>query len=579
MSTHGGGRIQVAVLVGALTLLAALPGVLVALTDGGPSVFMDEAFYRDQAVSIANFGPYANPHYPPVYPALLALAYLTSAPFRAMLVLNVVAGALIVPATWWLASELRLRHRWVPTLLSALLPVHAAFVGYLLSENLALPLFVAGVACAVRGKRRDAIIFGVALGALHLTRYFFLPVIVVLLVVWLLRVLVTDDRRRWRRALLTAAGGYLGMLALWVTYGLLSGYTFGQLWGLSTVEAGVGRSGATVEATLTWLTQYVSYLVVAAPAAWALIALCLLQTRWSASLVRRWSPVTAFGAVALTSVLGYLALATLHSRGVAYNFPDPSHMQGRYVMHLVPVVLVAACVALERLTGGERRPGILLTLGVGFSTAGATWAGWWVLFQGGLWAVPVWGAQLPFNAIDVFAAQDWRTITMLSLSAVVVPWMAIASVRAAVGLWSAVSVAVLAIGTGEALSQPINGLRERQIAEVVGEQTSVGSITIWLSDQLAAPTGVTQAMAFWGVDTTLIDVRVWSGVLDDTVSQACVTDSPGSDELWVTSNTTGAEALFRSGPDSAPLGIYRVRPGCMTQVVDDYERALAATGS
>ncbi|MBM7331801.1 hypothetical protein JS562_54630, partial [Agrobacterium sp. S2] len=188
MSVDRSGVRPVGLMAG-LTALAMIPGVIVALTDGGPSVFMDEALYRTNADSIAEFGAYAEPHYPPLYPALLALAHLTDHWFRAMLLLNVVAGAMIVPATWLLVRALGMRRAWIPVALSALLPFHGAFAGYLLSENLALPIFVLTAALAVRGRRSEGVWLGIALGALHLTRYFFLPIVPVVAVIWFLRVL------------------------------------------------------------------------------------------------------------------------------------------------------------------------------------------------------------------------------------------------------------------------------------------------------------------------------------------------------------------------------------------------------
>jgi len=171
----------------ALTLVALAAGAAVALTDGGPSVFGDETLYVQNAHAIAHLTPLAVDHFPPFYPLLLALGHLTENWHTAMLLVNAAVSAMTVPAMWFLARTLRLPHSWVPVALVALMPFQGVYSGYLLAENAGVPLLLLCVTIAIRGKSREATLLGLALAALHLTKYLYAPAVVLLLIIWTLR--------------------------------------------------------------------------------------------------------------------------------------------------------------------------------------------------------------------------------------------------------------------------------------------------------------------------------------------------------------------------------------------------------
>jgi hypothetical protein len=568
-------------LVACLTVLAVLPGVLVALADGGPSVFNDEPIYRDDARSLAGLSAYADAHYPPVYPLLLALGFLTADPYRAMLLLNAAAAASVVPAVWFLARVLAFRRPWIPTLLAALLPFHAAFAGYLLSENLAVPLLVLCVALTVRGRESDALLLGVALGALHLTRFLFLPAVLLLVAVWLARLVrerePTGALRPVRVAAARMAVVYLALLAVWAVYGMASGHPFGSLWGLSTVEDGAARAGSDrISSALTWLTQYTAYLALAAPVAVALLLVWLGTARGLRASVLAWSPRAAYGAVTLLMVLGYVALATLHSSGVEYNQPTPSHMQGRYLMHVVPLVVVAGCLALERISAARRRPGAVRAAACGVAAAGAAWVAWWVLFHGGIWSVPAWGAQLPFNAIDVFVLEDWRVLATVSAACVVVPVLGRRSAPAAAVVWAAASALVLGAGMLAANAAPVNGARERAVADAVTDRAGEGEpVSVWVSNQVLDPASVVNALEFWNGDASSVKVEPWESMFDETAELACVVPAGSSSEVWVTARAVTPRADPGGLRVGSAFSVVDVAPGCMERVVADWVAATS----
>lgn len=575
--------VRVPLLLVSVTAFAVVPGVLVALVDGGPTVFNDELIYRDDAQSLAGRSAYADPHYPPVYPLLLSVGFATSDPFRTMLVLNAVASAMVVPATWFLARVLGFDRPWIPTVLAALLPVHGAFAGYLLSENLAVAVFVLCVALAVRGRPGDAVVFGLALGALHLTRFIFLPAVVLLAGVWLLRVvrgMGTSGVRRARGPLLRLCAAYLVLLAAWASYGTLSGHPFGSLWGLSTVEDGAARAAgdARILSAATWLTQYTSYLALAVPVAIALVLAWLMtSTRgWWRSMAT-WTPRAAFGAVTLLMTVGYLSLATVHSSGVEYNNPSPSHMQGRYMMHLVPCVVVAGCMALERAAvAPRRRAGLVTAAASGAVAAAAAWGAWWVLFHGGIWSVPAWGAQLPFNAVDVFVLENRLLLAVMTVACVAVPVLARRSAVAAAVVWTIVSALVLSAGVVAARSAPVNGARERVIAEAAADRGAAGErVTVWVSNQVLDTASVSHAVAFWAAEPKQVTVEAWDAMFGETAEAACVVPSGSSTELWVTARTVTPRAETRDLRVGDGFSVVDVAPGCMERVVADWVAATS----
>lgn len=562
-------RLPEAVLVVLITAASAVPGLLVALTDGGPSVFGDELLYRDNAHAIATASAYANPHYPPAYSVLLALGYVTEHWFRAMLLLNVVAAAAIVPATWFLARSLQIQRTWIPMALAAVLPFHGAFAGYLLSENLALPLFVLCVALAVRGRRGEAAWLGLALGALHLTRYFFLPAVLLLGLVWVLRVLRTTDSRRWLRTLgstAVMAGAYLVLLAAWSVYGTRSGHPFGRLWGVAnfTGEEAVAAGADPARALLTWATHYSSYLVLAAPVVLALVILWVIAARPGVRTLWRWSSTTAFAATTAAATLGFIAVSSAHSLAAAYNYPEPTLMQGRYMMHLVPILVVAGCLALERLSDRRTRPGVAVTVGVGVAAAGLAWGAWWVLFRGGLWGVPDWGVRLPFNAPDVFVLDSVPLVAAVAAAAVVVPLLARSSAGLAAGAWIAVAAAVLAAGVAHVMTPPVNGTQGRELAAVVADRTAAGQpVTLWLSNRFAGVNSVRQALEFWDVDLELVTFEEWDGALDAALTQACLVTTGGSQDLWATNSGAGPGAIYEGSDLAGGFSVYQVSEPCL----------------
>lgn len=208
-----GGRLP------ALVVFAAVLAVsLLAITPHPLGVFADDGMYAVLAKSLAEGTGYrfinlpgapAGTHFPPVYPAMLALLWKLFPAFPANVLVFKAANALLNALAAVLAFRLGHRVLGLPRAAAAGAAVLAGvavpsllLAGMVLSEPLFLVLLLAALPFAERVRRapttRDALLLGLAGGALMLTRSlgvaFILACIAALLLV-----------RRWRHALLVGA--------------------------------------------------------------------------------------------------------------------------------------------------------------------------------------------------------------------------------------------------------------------------------------------------------------------------------------------------------------------------------------
>lgn len=560
------------------TFTALALGLVVALHDAGPSIFGDELIYARNAQAIAALRADTDPHFPPFYSALLALGTLLPDGYRGMLLINAVVSALTVPAMELLARSIRLRRPWVPVAVSALLPFHGVYAGYLMSENVSVPLFILGVALALRGRRSDAAYLGLALGALHLTKYLFAPAVILLLGVWLARLARPDGLRRRddgaaRRVLGPAAVAlacYLSTIAAWVAYGTASGNPLGSLSGLSVVSktAGGAISRGPGSDVLLWAGSYLGYLVLASLVAWTVIALWAARPRHGR---RTLEPVqSAFVATTALLIVGYTALGTQHSFGAPYNYPEPSHMQGRYLIHLVPIIVALGALALDELEASGSRPrGARLWLPVGALVALA-WLAWWILFRGGLWGLPSWGVTSPFNAVDIFVLAEPAVLAGLTAACVgIAALIRSGMTRAAAAAWVTSAALVALTATAATFVSPTPGLRQRAAAEFVRslDPGADRPVSVWVAEPLFSAAGLRNAFDFWGLDLTAVSTAAVAAETVGSLPASCLTDDgdQGRDVLLAAEPLT-TEPVHSSGTGQDALHIYLVRAECAARL-------------
>ena len=144
------------------------------------TVTHDAAMYRSLAHAIASGQGYtldARPsaYWLPGWPVWMSIFYRLAASDVAVMLASAVLGIATVAATWLLAREMGLvAQSWLAAALCALVPSLVLLPRLLLSENLALPLFVLAVVALVRASRTgrlgDWLLFGVAAAAVTYVR-------------------------------------------------------------------------------------------------------------------------------------------------------------------------------------------------------------------------------------------------------------------------------------------------------------------------------------------------------------------------------------------------------------------------
>ena len=409
----------------------------------GPRIFGDEALYKEFAQRIANRAPYGDDaHFPPLYPLLLSLAFLSKAHwYEWMLFINaLLSSSIILPIYVISKSMLRGRLIWVPIILTALLPFHPVYSSLLMSENAFLLLFLSAVHLSLIREERDwlsAALVGAVAAMAYMTKYLFLPAIPFLVGLWWLRPVLTGELEGVRlRHKLQLPGlavvtiGFLAVYAPWLLYAHYSGLSvLREAMGLDLVgaysraiaSADLRLSGATADAPnlgslVFWATAYGAYLVLAlAP---VLSSLALYLGLWSSEKEEIPCKEKLFVVALMVLSIGYSLLALQHSWGGGKSHPESEYILGRYLMHLTPLYYVAAAIALYRIKnqiGSMRATFIIFT---SLSSLVLVYVAQRVLYAQAVWSLPAGFAGSEFNSPDSFVyRKDLALWALLALIA------------------------------------------------------------------------------------------------------------------------------------------------------------------
>jgi hypothetical protein len=391
----------------------------------GPTVFKDELLYRINALAIFNGKQYANAHYPPLYPLALSPAFLFQDWYRAMHVLNAFWSSLLVPATWFLGRTVGLRRPVLAGLLVAAIPFQAVYFRLLMSENMFLPFFVLSLAMALRGGKAgeiEALLFGFVLGCTHLLRYLFLPAVPVLLCAWffLLASRFSIKGRKDVYCLLRMAflalSSYLLIMSIWISYGYTSGFNLAEMLGLHISKFGYSDFEKT--SFLFWIIAYTSYIILMLPYFWVIFCFWISsffenKRNFQISRMGMCSPLT------IAALLGgYWIISIRHSYGSRYNHPVPLYIIGRYLMHILPVLIVFYVRLLEKIEKNiQSRIYIIQYKGIFFVISLLILSNL-ILFHDFFIDVPPWFATIFFNAIDVFNYENLYFFSVSMLAAI-----------------------------------------------------------------------------------------------------------------------------------------------------------------
>lgn len=435
-ATGRGVRWQERLAVALLTAFIFAVRVRSALVAGAPTLFGDESIPRFNAEAMAHLASYATAHYPPVY-SLLELPFVIEAVhYDAMLVASSAVASLLVPLTWALARTIRVPGAVWAAVLAASMSFHPIYSQFLLAENLGLPLFVGATIIAMRGRRGEAVGLGVLLALLYLTKYLYLPAVPVLLLAWLTMLARAGSNvplgvriRNAVRPTVVALMGFALILLPWIFYGMWSGIAIRKLLGMnvSPVRSVSLPEAATAKWLIFWFFAYAAYLLLASLPVWLLLLTRLMLRRESGSSIRGKRPtaqgvyLVAVGAL----VLGFILVGAVHSAGVAYNHPTPSHLMGRYLLQCAPLLTVLGIMLVDEIRW--RRVALsVVRVGLAFiSISIASVVAWGVLFSGYIWELPNRFARMASITPEVF---------MFDRIWVFAPWLGAAVLTTALAL-------------------------------------------------------------------------------------------------------------------------------------------------
>lgn len=494
----------------------------------GPAVFLDELIYRRQAFALFQGEVFPSAHYPMGYPLLLSGAFGFANWYGAMHILNALVSSLVIPASWFLARTVGVRWALVPALLCALLPIHAVFPRHIMSENLFVPVFVLSFALALRGARsgrREALLLGIVIGVAHITKYLMLPAVPLLLALgcWA-RAAESERGTRYRavlRLLIPAVTGYGLVMAMWFWVGMRAGFDAHSILGLAPQIAGLKAIQGTWSDLWFWVGSYGAYFwlmllpVGCIIGAWVMHQ---LDPRWRAGVGAN---DLRFPVALILTCGGFVLLAIQHSFRASYNYPEPNYMIGRYLMHLLPLLIVAGILAAERLVAGRER--LVPTLGVCGVIAYllvATMA--WLHLYSGLWIeLPGWFAARSIGTVDLFVLRS--PTEMIRISVLAVGACAVLLVLARYSLRPALVISVSLVAVSMAWTQYESAVQvsernqsawhARVLASKLQEVVIHPSEALLLSgiDSLK-PGSLHQGLQFWEPDLDRLDVQAASTI-------------------------------------------------------------------
>lgn len=364
---HGGVAIAVVLVVLVLGKLA-LVRHLVADGTIGPLVLDDELIYKFQALSVFQGDFFSTTRYPPLYSFFLSLAFFSRDNWYAwMLFINVLLSSLVLVPVWLISLKfLPGAASFAVVLITALSSFQVYYPMLVMSENLHTPLFSLSILLLMRTgsetRTRNIVIntlFGVSMALGYLTKYLYVVAMPALVLLWWIKPLFHDNPAERRIGgpsrladFLAVFGGFVLTYVPWLICVHYSGAPVLQGMGADFVRSGI-RDFATLRSLALWVSFYISYTFLAlAPFLLGFLLYLLMQTSGTVETNRR--ELFFMVTVVLVSFM-FLSTAIQHSWRAGYNYPEPNRVMGRYVMHVIPLWLIAFMIALNKIRGAVGR--------------------------------------------------------------------------------------------------------------------------------------------------------------------------------------------------------------------------------
>ncbi|MBN2395430.1 MAG: glycosyltransferase family 39 protein, partial [Candidatus Atribacteria bacterium] len=327
----------------------------------GPSHFEDEVLYWNAAKTLASgqFSAAEYHHYPPLYPISLAPVFIlfsSARVYEAAKILNAIyISSVIFPVYLICRLFLDKKQSLLASILVMLLPTQIVISRSMISENIFYPLFfwtlyLAFVEIFPNNKKIlnfQNILLGILSGFLVLTRYIGLAVVPGIWLIWWLRPSsnINTPFLFSRNKIKQAFSIFIPFAVLvggWVILGRLENISMLNMlgFGITAAPSKLGSSGL-----LNWIVFYLAYtILIAAP------FLGILLTSLSRMIPKNWCGAFSRWLIAILIIcLVFLIPVIRHSYRAAYNFPEPTKIQGRYILYFAPLFIITVFAAIKNI--------------------------------------------------------------------------------------------------------------------------------------------------------------------------------------------------------------------------------------
>jgi hypothetical protein len=352
---------------GVAIVYGLLVGAKLMLATGAVSAFIfgDELLYKTAAFELTQSHTYSlapNP-YPPLYPLALTPAFLFGDDWYSWILrVNIFLSTLAIVPVWLIARELLdARRAALAALLSGVLPYHVVFPRMVFSENLYVPLFLAGIYLVVTERRWPvaprSVALGLILGFSQLTRHLNLVVIPVFVACYLVfRRHDLHADARWsitiRHLVLTTAGFAL-VYAPWLLYSFTQTGDLDRAIGVGVAGEQLGRRALESEALLRSLGPWIALYSLTVVLLVAPYAPALLSHPWwvgkTTQPLRRLTVIVALATGACTLAATVFLWLYFADRW------DQTYIEERYITAALPLVPVIVLAILGRQPPNSRR--------------------------------------------------------------------------------------------------------------------------------------------------------------------------------------------------------------------------------
>lgn len=493
----------------------------------GPTIIKDELLYKENAELLFKGKYFYHSIYPPLYSLVISIAFYFNNWYESIQIINSLTSTLLIIPIWMISRMfISPTKSLIVVLLLVLLPYHAFYPGYVMSENLFLLIFAFSIYFSIQGADTtysNSILFGIFLGLGYLTKYLMLPAIPILIFFWILfpissyqtRYKIFKSKQFWINSILLMSF-FIFTLLPWIIFAQKSNLKFSDSLGffftgnktLANISSGLLSNEKKLSNLLMWGSSYASYIILAlAPFITPLIY--YIFSFLSFKNKKKDYKIELFTILSISLLLMYWLVSTQHSFRASYNYPNPSYLLGRYLMHLSPFFIIIGIIAMEKIFKNPLKIkklnmffAIIFLITIMLLSRG-------ILYKNGIWFFKPTFADNVFNSPDsLFYHIDFSFyssiffITLLGLLIILQTKVEIKKSKLFLIIFATILVSwqsLILKNASERIKNNISGIHARKLAEFLKSNTKAyNNTTIYYSVRYLWPEYWESVSLFWG---------------------------------------------------------------------------------